>query len=85
MRCSDARCREGRRTRRWLDLKREPRKVVTNVTAEAIDAGVGLTDAPTPERSPYLVLPKDDSQKAVEMIFEAARELGLEVPDLDDE
>jgi hypothetical protein len=46
---------------------------------------VGLSDAPTPERSPYLVLPKGDSQKAVEMIFEAARELGLEVPDLDGE
>lgn len=56
-----------------------------NMAAEAITAGDGFSDATTPERSPYIVLPKGDSQKAVEMIFEAARELGLEVPDLDDE
>ncbi len=52
---------------------------MTNVAAENITQGVGLPDSQ--EGGSFLVLPKDDSQRAVDLIFEAARELGLDVPD----
>lgn len=66
-----------------FDVNRD--KVVTNVTAEAITAGVGLSEADEAKRTPYVVLPKGDPKRAFQMLREAALAAGItDFPEDDD-